>query len=36
VARLLAWAVPIQQRHFQTVIDGSLELAGEEDPDGPS
>jgi len=32
VARLLAWAVPIQQRHFQTVIDGSLELAGEEDP----
>jgi hypothetical protein len=36
VARLLAWAVPIQQRHFQTVIDGSLELAGEEDPNGPS
>jgi hypothetical protein len=36
VARLLAWAVPIQQRHFQTVIDESLELAAEEDPNEPS
>jgi hypothetical protein len=36
VSRLLSWAVPIQQRHFQTVIDGSLELAGEEDPNEPS
>lgn len=32
VAQLLTWAVPIQQRHFQTVVDGSLELAGDEDP----
>jgi energy-converting hydrogenase A subunit M len=36
VAQLLEWALPIQQRHFQTVIDGSLELAGHEDPDEPS
>lgn len=32
VRELVAWALPIQQRHFQTVLDGSLELAGEEDP----
>jgi hypothetical protein len=30
------WALPIQQRHFQAVLDGSLELAGQEDPDEPS
>jgi hypothetical protein len=36
LAQLLEWALPIQQRHFQTVIDGSLELAGQEDPDEPS
>jgi hypothetical protein len=36
VAELLEWALPIQQRHFQTVIDGSIELAGQEDPDEPS
>jgi hypothetical protein len=27
---------PIQQRHFKTALDGSLALAGQEDPNGPS
>ena len=27
------WALPIQQRHLQEVLDGSLKLAAEEDPD---
>jgi hypothetical protein len=36
VGRLVEWALPIQQRHFQDVLDGSLELAGHEDPDEPS
>jgi hypothetical protein len=26
------WALPIQRRHFDAVLAGSLELAGEEDP----
>ncbi len=29
---LVAWATPIQQRHFKETLDGSLELAREEDP----
>jgi uncharacterized protein YbjQ (UPF0145 family) len=29
---LVQWALPIQERHFQTVLQGSLKLAGEEDP----
>ena len=32
VAELASWALPIQRRHFDTVLDGSLRLAGEEDP----
>jgi hypothetical protein len=32
VQELVDWALPIQQRHFQDVLDGSLRLAGEEDP----
>jgi hypothetical protein len=36
VRELVEWALPIQQRHFQAVLDGSLELAGQEDPDEPS
>jgi hypothetical protein len=36
IEQLLAWALPIQQRHFSDVIDGSLELARQEDPDEPS
>ena len=29
---LTDWAVPIQQRHLQEVLDGSLKLAAAEDP----
>jgi hypothetical protein len=36
VQQLVEWALPIQERHFQAVLDGSLELAGQEDPDEPS
>ena len=32
VKQLVQWAVPIQQRHFDTVREGSLQLAREEDP----
>jgi hypothetical protein len=32
INELVQWAVPIQQRHFQTVRDGSLQLARDEDP----
>ena len=30
--KLTDWALPIQQRHLQEVLDGSLKLAAEEDP----
>jgi hypothetical protein len=33
VGELVAWALPIQRRHFDEVLAGSLELAGDEDPD---
>ena len=36
VQKLVEWALPIQERHFQAVLDGSLELAGQEDPNEPS
>ena len=29
---LTEWALPIQQRHFQEALDGSLKLAADEDP----
>lgn len=29
---LTEWALPIQERHLQEVLDGSLKLAAEEDP----
>ena len=29
---LVAWVTPIQQRHFETSLQGSLKLASEEDP----
>ncbi|MBJ7330946.1 MAG: hypothetical protein JHC95_13690 [Solirubrobacteraceae bacterium] len=32
VQELVDWALPIQRRHFDTVLEGSLELAAEEDP----
>jgi hypothetical protein len=31
--QLIAWALPIQQRHFQEALEGSTALAAEEDPD---
>jgi len=30
--KLTDWALPIQQRHLQDVLDGSLKLAADEDP----
>jgi len=36
VQELVDWAVPIQQRHFQNVREGSLKLASEEDPNAES
>jgi rubrerythrin len=32
VQQLVDWAVPIQQRHYQDVREGSLKLAAQEDP----
>jgi hypothetical protein len=32
ISELVDWALPIQERHFAAVKDGSLKLAGEEDP----
>ena len=31
VRELVDWALPIQQRSFQDVLDGSLKLAADED-----
>lgn len=35
VSSLVEWALPIQQRHFREVTEGSLKLAAEEDPNEP-
>jgi hypothetical protein len=32
IAELVEWALPIQERHFAEVKEGSLRLAGEKDP----
>jgi len=32
VRDLVSWALPIQERHFQNVLEGSRKLAAEEDP----
>ena len=32
ISDLVEWALPIQERHFADVKDGSLKLAGEKDP----
>jgi hypothetical protein len=32
ISELVEWALPIQERHFADVKDGSLTLAGEKDP----
>jgi hypothetical protein len=36
VQELVEWGIPIQQRHFETVRQGSLKLAAEEDPNETS
>jgi hypothetical protein len=36
VSDLVSWALPIQQRHLETVRKASLELASEEDPNETS
>jgi hypothetical protein len=33
--QIVDWVTPIQERHFQQALDGSLRLAAEEDPDEP-
>jgi hypothetical protein len=33
VAALADWAIDVQQRHFQDVLDAAVTLAGEEDPE---
>jgi hypothetical protein len=32
---LVEWVTPIQQRHFQQTLEGSVELAADEDPNEP-
>jgi hypothetical protein len=32
VSDLVSWALPIQERHFQDVLQGSKKLAAEQDP----
>jgi hypothetical protein len=32
---LVEWVTPIQQRHFQETLEGSVELAADEDPNEP-
>ena len=36
VRELVEWGIPIQQRHFEQVRQGSLKLAAEEDPNETS
>ncbi len=36
VRDLVSWALPIQQRHFEQVLQGSQKLAAEEDPNETS
>jgi hypothetical protein len=33
---LVEWAKPIQERHFQQTLEGSVELAADEDPNEPA
>lgn len=33
IKQLVEWALPIQERHFQDVLQGSQKLAAQEDPD---
>jgi hypothetical protein len=34
LSELIAWALPIQQRHLRDVLEGAKTLAAEEDPQG--
>jgi hypothetical protein len=34
IGELVEWALPVQERHFSEVREGSLELAADEDPNG--
>ena len=36
IRELVNWVKPIQQRHFQQTLEGSLKLAAEEDPNAPA
>ena len=36
VRELVEWALPIQERHFQDVLQGSQKLAAEQDPNEPA
>jgi hypothetical protein len=36
VQELVDWAIPIQQRHFRDVREGSLKLANAEEPNAES
>jgi hypothetical protein len=36
VRELVAWALPIQERHFQDALQGSRLLAAEQDPNEPA
>jgi hypothetical protein len=33
LGKVIDWAIPIQERHFQEVMDGSRKLAADENPD---
>jgi hypothetical protein len=33
---LVDWMIPIQQRHFEQTLAGSVELAADEDPNEPA
>ena len=36
VKELVEWQLPIQKRHFRDTMEGSIELAAEEDPNEPA
>jgi hypothetical protein len=36
VKRLASWALPIQQRNYENTLEGSLQLAADENPDDPA
>jgi hypothetical protein len=36
LGELVEWVKPVQERHFRQTLDGSLRLAGQEDPNAPA